>query len=164
MNAYLPRMQPESSKPEAAIQTYEAVGRLRAGGEGQLDAHGLVTMFDATAGRVEDLAGPADLLCAALSACILKNVERFSQLLPFQYETATVLVIAEREQSPPRIVRMRYELEIVTDEATPRVEMLHRNIEKFGTITNTLSRACEVTGSVTAVRPPGLAQELRAAP
>lgn len=136
------------------IQSYEAVGRLRRGGEGQLEAHGLVTAFDATAGRIETLAGPADLLCAALSACILKNVERFSQMLPFRYESATVLVVAEREDSPPRIVRMHYELEIVTDEPTTRVELLHRNIEKFGTITNTLSRACEVTGTVTAVAPP----------
>jgi uncharacterized OsmC-like protein len=136
------------------VQLYEAVGRLRRGGEGQLEAHGLVTPFDATAGRVENLAGPADLLCAALSACILKNVERFSQLLPFRYESATVLVVAEREDQPPRIVRMRYELEIVTDEPAVRVELIHRNLEKFGTITNTLSRACEVTGTVTAIAPP----------
>jgi uncharacterized OsmC-like protein len=137
-----------------AIQIYEAVGRLRAGGEGQLEAHGLVTPFDATAGRVDTLAGPADLLCAALSACILKNVERFSHVLPFRYESATVLVVAEREGPPPRIVRMRYELEIVTGEPAARVELLQRNIEKFGTITNTLRRACEVTGTVTAVTAP----------
>lgn len=136
------------------VQVYEAVGRLRRGGEGQLEAHGLVTPFDGTAGRVDNLAGPADLLCAALSACILKNVERFSQMLPFRYESATVLVVAEREDQPPRIVRMRYELEIVTDEPAARVELLHRNVEKFGTITNTLSRACEVTGTVSAIAAP----------
>jgi uncharacterized OsmC-like protein len=133
------------------MQIYEAVGRVRAGGEGQLETHGLVTPFDATSGRVDTLAGPADLLCAALSACILKNVERFSQMLTFRYETATVLVVAEREDSPPRIVRMRYELQLVTDEPAARVELIQRNIEKFGTITNTLRRACEVTGTVTAV-------------
>jgi len=139
--------------PAPSLQRYEAVGRLRAGGAGQLEAHGLVTPFDATAGRVDDLAGPADLLCAALSACILKNVERFAQLLPFRYETATVLVVAEREAPPPRVARMRYELEVVTDEPAARVELLHRNIEKFGTITNTLARACELTGSITATPP-----------
>lgn len=147
-----PTMPPDAPTPTS--QRYEAVGRLRAGGAGQLEAHGLVTPFDATAGRVADLAGPADLLCAALSACILKNVERFAQILPFRYDAATVLVIAEREDPPPRIVRMRYELEVVTDEPPARVELLHRNIEKFGTITNTLSRACELTGTITAT-PPG---------
>ena len=35
-----------------------------------------------------------------------------------------------------------------------RVELIHRNVEKFGTITNTLSRACEVTGTVSAIAPP----------
>lgn len=134
------------------IQRYEAVGRVRSGGTGELDTHGLVTPFDGTAGRVADIAGPADLLCAALSACILKNVERFSQMLSFQYESASVLVVAEREDPPPRIVRMHYDLEIVTDEPVERVELIHRNIQKFGTITNTLARACEVTGTIASKR------------
>ncbi len=82
-------------------QSYQATGSVRAGGEGHLDAHGLATPFDATAGRLEALPGPADVLCAALSACILKNVERFSHLLPFRYESASIEVVAEREEPPP---------------------------------------------------------------
>lgn len=144
-------MQP--ADPASTIQRYEALGTVRAGGSGQLEAHGLVTPFDATAGRLDDLAGPADLLCAALSACLLKNVERFSQILPFRYEAATVRVVAEREAPPPRIVRLRYALEIVTDEPAARVALLQRNIEKFGTITNTLRTACELTGSIVATPP-----------
>jgi len=135
----------------STTQTYEATGTLRAGGEGSLDAHGLSTPFDGTAGRLEALPGPADVLCAALCACILKNVERFSHMLPFAYASATVKVFAEREEPPPHIARMRYELEIITEEPEARVELLHRNIRKFGTITNTLSKACEVTGTILAV-------------
>jgi uncharacterized OsmC-like protein len=127
---------------------YEATGTVRAGGEGRLDAHGLATAFDGSAGRVDSLPGPADVLSAALCACILKNVERFSHMLPFAYESATVKVVAEREEPPPHIARMHYELEIVTDEPEGRIELLHRNIQKFGTITNTLSKACEVTGTI----------------
>ena len=132
-------------------QSYVATGGVRAGGAGHLEAHGLATAFDGTAGRVDDLPGPADVLCAALCACILKNVERFSHILPFAYESATVKVVAEREEPPPHVARMRYELEIVTDEPQARVELLHRNLQKFGTITNTLSKACEVTGTLRAV-------------
>ena len=91
------------------------------------------------------------MLSAALCACILKNVERFSHILPFAYASATVKVVAEREEPPPHIARMRYELEIITEEPEERVELLHRNIQKFGTITNTLSKACEVTGTIRAV-------------
>jgi uncharacterized OsmC-like protein len=133
------------------MQTYEAKGTVRAGGEGRLDAHGLGAAFDGTAGRLDALPGPADVLCAALCACILKNVERFSHMLPFRYETASVTVTAEREEPPPRIVRVRYRLQIVTDEPPARVELLHKNIRKFGTITNTLAAACELTGEVEAI-------------
>lgn len=73
----------------ATTQTYEAKGSVRAGGEGRLDAHGLATPFDGTAGRLDELPGPADVLCAALCAWVLKNVERFSHMLPFAYESAT---------------------------------------------------------------------------
>lgn len=135
------------------VQRYEATGSVRAGGEGHLDAHGLATAFDGSAGRLETLPGPADVLCAALGACILKNVERFSHMLPFRYELATVVIVAEREDSPPRIVRVSYRLRIVTDEPPARVELLHKNIRKFSTITNTLAAACEVTGEVEAIAP-----------
>ena len=141
----------------SATQRYQAHGSVRAGGAGRLQAHGLDTSFDGTAGRLEDLAGPADVLSAALCACILKNVERFSHLLPFRYESASVEVTAEREEPPPRIVRVRYHLRVVTDEAPARVELLHKNIRKFGTITNTLAAACELTGEIEAVAPGGAA-------
>ena len=138
-----------------ATQTYAARGTLRAGGEGQLDAHGLATPFDGTAGRLDALPGPADVLCAALCACILKNVERFSHMLPFRYESASVEVVAEREEPPPRIVGIRYHLRVVTDEPAHRVEILHKNVRKFGTITNTLAAACELSGEIEAVAPEG---------
>jgi len=136
-------------------QRYQAIGSVRAGGAGRLQAHGLDAEFDGTTGRLEDLPGPADVLSAALCACILKNVERFSQMLPFRYESASVEVTAEREGPPPRIVRMSYHLRVVTDETPARLELLHKNIRKFGTITNTLAAACELTGTIEAVAPGG---------
>ena len=133
------------------LQRYQAHGTVRAGGVGRLQAHGLDAEFDGTAGRVDELPGPVDILSAALCACILKNVERFSQMLPFHYESASVEVTAERAEPPPRIVRVSYHLKIVTDEPPARVELLHKNIRKFGTITNTLAAACELSGTIEAV-------------
>lgn len=132
-------------------QRYQAHGSVRAGGFGRLQAHGLDAEFDATAGRLDDLPGPADVLSAALCACILKNVERFSHRLSFRYESATVEVTAEREHPPPRIVRVSYQLKIVTDESPARVALIHKNIRTFGTITNTLAAACELSGTVEAI-------------
>jgi uncharacterized OsmC-like protein len=139
----------------STTQHYQAHGSVRAGGTGRLEAHGLDAPFDGTAGRLEELPGPADVLSAALCACILKNVERFSHMLPFRYESATVDVTAEREEPPPRIVRVSYRLRVVTDEPPARVELLHKNIRKFGTITNTLAAACELSGTIEAVAPGG---------
>ncbi len=137
----------------AATQTYQATGTLRAGGEGHLDTHGLSAPFDATAGRLDDLPGPADVLCAALCACLLKNVERFSHMMPFRYDSASVEVVAEREAPPPRVVRVHYRLRVVTSESAQRLDLLHRNVRKYGTITNTLAAACELTGEIEAVAP-----------
>ena len=138
----------------ATTQSYQATGTVRAGGDGHLAAHGLSAPFDATAGRLDDLPGPADVLCAALCACLLQNVERFSHLMPFLYQSASVEVVAEREAPPPRVVRVHYRLRVVTDEPAQRVDLLHRNVRKYGTITNTLAAACELTGEIEAVAPP----------
>ncbi len=42
---------------------------------------------------------------------------------------------------------MEYLLEVDTDESDQRLDLLRRNIEKFGTIHNTVAAACEIEGS-----------------
>jgi uncharacterized OsmC-like protein len=123
------------------------------GGAATISSRTSTIAFDGSAATGELLPGPADLLAAALAACILKNVERFSGLLPFRYERARVHVELEREEPPPRIVRARYALRVVTDEPAQRLELLHRNIVRFGTVTNTLAAACDVSGTIAAEHP-----------
>lgn len=106
--------------------------------------------FDTSAAQSDTLPGPADLLVTAFAACVLKNVERMSSMLPFAYEGASIEVMAERETNPPRMARIHYVLTVVTDEPDRRVELLHRNIARQGTIYNTLAVACEVTGEIVA--------------
>jgi uncharacterized OsmC-like protein len=109
--------------------------------------------FDTGVDLSDDLFGPADLLGAAFAACLLKNVERFSHLLPFRYDGASAHVSLEREDRPPRIARIRYQLRLITDEPPRRIALLERNLVQFGTIYNTLLRACEVIGEVVAEPP-----------
>ena len=119
-------------------------------------AQGAEIRMDTGAGEADGLFGPAELLGAAFAGCLLKNVERFSHILPFRYRGATVHVAMEREQRPPRISRIRYQLQIATDEPEQRVRLLERNLVRFGTIYNTLSQACDVSGEVVAEAiPPG---------
>ncbi len=138
--------------PPDTTQTYRVHGVSRPGGHGKIRCN--TTDIKADTGSISDgyRPGPAELLCASLAACLLKNIERYSELLPFQYEVATVEVEAERQDAPPQMTVMRYHIEIATDEPAHRVDLLHRNIRKYGTITNTLAAAVEMTGEVIAHR------------
>lgn len=111
--------------------------------------------FDTSASQGDALPGPADLLTMAFAACVLKNVERFSQILRFRYEAASIHVVAERQDAPPKMTRIAYSLKLVTDEPDSRVELLHLNIRRHGTIFNTLAATCEVSGDLSVVRPNG---------
>ncbi len=92
--------------------------------------------------------GPPKLLVSAFAACVLKNVERFAEMMPFAFAEAAIRVEAEREGSPPSMARIHFVLTLRTDEPERRVDLLHRNISKYGTIYNTLALACEVTGEI----------------
>jgi uncharacterized OsmC-like protein len=113
-----------------------------------------VTLDTAWAAPPSGLAGPAELLTAAFAACLLKNVERASQMLPFQYRHAAVDVTARRQDDPPKFVEITYELRLDTDEPERRIDLLHRNLRRYGTVYNTLAAVCAVDGRVVA-RSPG---------
>ena len=134
--------------------TYSVKAENLPGGTATIATQQSAIAFDGSASAGELLPGPADLLAAALAACILKNVERLSHLLPFDYQRARVDVEVEREEPPPRIVRAHYALRITTREPPHRLELLHRNIIRFGTITNTLAAACQLSGTIAAEPPP----------
>ena len=107
--------------------------------------------FDSSPDQGDELPGPADLLTAAFAACMLKNVERFGGILHFDWQHAAVEVHSERQDSPPKITRITYRLEITTSETAPRLDLLHRNLTRHGTIYNTLAAVCEVTGEIIAI-------------
>ena len=141
-----------SAEPNG-VTCYAVEGENGPGGGGVIAARTATIAFDGSAETGELEPGPADLLAAALAACMLKNVERFAAILPFRYRHARIEVEVERAEPPPRIVRARYTLTITTDEPAHRLELLHRNILRFGTITNTLAATCELTGTIHAEPP-----------
>jgi len=138
----------------AAATRYEVDGENLPGGHAHITAQGGDIRFDGSAVTGDRLPGPADLPAAALAACILKNVKRFAKILRFSYRRTTMHVAVEREDPPTRIVRARDTLRVETDEPESRLELLYRNILKFGTTTNTLAAATELHGEIVAVRAP----------
>lgn len=99
------------------------------------------------AGR-EDAFNPAELLLAAVAACMLKGIERVAPMLRFALRGAEVRVHGVRQDKPPRMLRIDYELAVDTDEPDPRIDLLHRNVRTFGTVYNTLAAAVELTGTI----------------
>lgn len=96
-------------------------------------------------GRV-DAFNPAELLLGALAACIIKSAERALPLLGFELRSMTVQVHAMRQDAPPRITAIDYLVTVDTDESDRRLELLHKNIRKYGTISNTLALALALDG------------------
>lgn len=102
--------------------------------------------FGTTPESADRLANPAELFLVAFSACIIKNVERFSALMKFEYSNAEVSVTATRFEKPPRMDEINYELNIYSEDNKLNIRLLKKNIEKFGTIFNTVKSSCTIVG------------------
>ena len=99
-----------------------------------------------------DLAGnplafnPAELLLAALSACMIKSIERVTPILKFELRGVEVRIHGVRRDVPPRLESIRYEIIVDTDEPDRRLDLLHENVRKFGTVFNTVAPGTELSG------------------
>jgi uncharacterized OsmC-like protein len=121
----------------------------------RLDSHAtLVTTKEAglvadtdPAGR-QDAMNPVELLLGALSACLIKGAERVLPVLDFKLRSLHVRLHAVRQDSPPKLLSIDYVITVDTDEPDHRLELLHKNIRKYGTISNTLALALPIDGRI----------------
>ncbi|WP_252734443.1 OsmC family protein [Arenibacter algicola] len=104
--------------------------------------------FGTTPNTAEILPNPAELLLGSFAACILKNVERFSGMMNFSFTKATLEVNATRLENPPRIDNIVYSLTIYSNDKRLNTDLLKKNLEKFGTIYNTLKLSCTILGTI----------------
>jgi uncharacterized OsmC-like protein len=119
----------------------------------RVNAHTSVSWCkDAQIALDTDLAGnpdafnPAELLLAALSACMIKGIERVTPLLGFSLRGVEVRVNGERQDVPPKMESITYEIIVDTDEPDHRLELLHENVQKFGTVFNTVAPGTNLSG------------------
>jgi uncharacterized OsmC-like protein len=85
-------------------------------------------------------------LLAALSACIVKGIERVVPILHFELRGVEVRVDGVRQDAPPKMESITYEIIVDTDEPDRRLELLHDNVKKFGTVFNTVAPGTELSG------------------
>jgi uncharacterized OsmC-like protein len=119
----------------------------------RVDAHGsLARCKDAEITVDTDLAGrsdafnPAELLLAALSACIVKGIERVTPLLGLSLAGVEVRVEGVRQDVPPKMESIDYEIIVDSDEPDRRLELLHDNVKKYGTVFNTVAAGTRISG------------------
>ncbi len=107
--------------------------------------------FGTTEKSAETLPNPAEIFLGAFSACMLKNVERFSDMMKFTYTKATVEVSATRLEKPPRMDNVIYNLIIYSNDKKLNTALLKKNLEKYGTIYNTVKLSCTISGTINTV-------------
>ncbi len=121
----------------------------------RMDSHGseattksaTVTLDTDVNGR-PDAFNPAELLLAAVAACMIKGIERVAPILKFEFRGVEVRLHGVRQDKPPKMVGITCELFVDTDEPDRRLELLHENIRKFGTISNTVAEATRLEGQI----------------
>lgn len=119
------------------------------------DAHGsLARCKNVEIALDTDLAGnpdafnPAELLLAAPSACMIKGIERVTPILHFSLRGVDVKVDGVDQDVPRRIESIDYEIIVDTDESDHRLELLHENVKKYGTVFNTMALGTALSGKL----------------
>lgn len=119
----------------------------------RVDAHGSQAQCKAANLSIDtDLAGradafnPAELLLAALSACIIKGIERVTPILHFQLNGVEVNITGIRQDTPPKMESISYEIIVDTSESDHRIALLHDNVKKYGTVFNTIVTGTALSG------------------
>lgn len=121
----------------------------------RVDAHGSVATAKSAqihldtdpAGRV-DAFNPAELLLASVAACMIKGIERVAPILRFEFKGARVELHGVRQDNPPKMISIDYVLTVDTQETDQRLELLHKNVRKYGTISNTIAAATALNGTI----------------
>lgn len=121
--------------------------RADAAGSSAMVRQAVVALDTSLAGRM-DAFNPAEMLLAALAACIIKSAERALPLLGFDMRGMHVHLHAIRQDAPPQITSIDYLVTVDTDESDRRLDLLHKNIRKYGTISNTLALAVALDGRI----------------
>jgi uncharacterized OsmC-like protein len=133
--------------PKALLHYDVSARRIDAHGSAAVCKDAEILLDTDVAGR-RDAFNPAELLLAALAACMIKGIERVVPILKFQLDGVHVSLHGERQDSPPKMVSITYELIVDTPESDHRLDLLHENVRKYGTIYNTVAGATRLSGTI----------------
>jgi uncharacterized OsmC-like protein len=137
----------QNTQEHAALEYHVHASRTDAHGSRAIAKEAEVVLDTDPAGR-RDAMNPVELLLSALAACMLKGIERMMPMLTFQIDGAEVHLEAIRQDAPPKLTLIRYEIIVDSRESDQRLDLLHRNVLKYGTISNTLGASVPIEGTL----------------
>jgi hypothetical protein len=77
---------------------------------------------------------------------MIKGIERVVPMLEFSLRGVEVRVHGVRQDVPPRMERIDSEIVVDTEEPDRRLELLHDNVRKYGTVFNTVAPGTDLKG------------------
>ncbi len=83
---------------------------------------------------------------------MIKGIERVAPMNHFKFRSVEVRLHGVRQESPPFMSSVTYELIVDTDEDDRRLDLMHHNVRKFGTISNTVAAATKLEGKIIRAR------------
>lgn len=91
----------------------------------------------------------AETLLSAVGACILTNVNAISAKMRLQINDIQIHFTAVRQDEPPILTQIQYELIVDSPEPQDKLEELYHLAVKWGTVTNTLTQGLIPHGKFT---------------
>ncbi len=88
----------------------------------------------------------AETLLASLGACMLTNINAIAAKMRLRIDDAQMNFTAVRQDAPPILTEIQYELRLDSPEPPEKLEELYRLAVKWGTVTSTLMQGLTPNG------------------
>lgn len=79
---------------------------------------------------------------------MIKGVERVMAMIQFELRGVQVMIHGVRQDSPPLMSTIDYEIIVDAGGNGHRLKLLHTNVRKYGTVSNTLAAATKLEGRI----------------
>jgi uncharacterized OsmC-like protein len=126
------------------VRAHRVDGHLSQAGNGETE----ISVGTDIAGN-SDALNPMELLMTALAACMIKGTNRLMPLLSLDIQSFDITLTATRQDTPPKVSGIEYQIVVHSPDSDEKLALLHENLTKFGTVTNTIAAGTNLHGTLT---------------
>ncbi|MDA8206953.1 MAG: OsmC family protein [Thermaerobacter sp.] len=130
------------------MQTYEVQMRRESAQQVIARTRDLSLTLGAKRGDLEAGFNPVETLLSALGACLLTALQMVAELSRVPVTGMAIHLTGVRQDQPPQLVSVTYQLTIHTDAAEERLRRLVATAQRNSTVYQTLALAIPVSGTV----------------